>query len=295
MRGFHPQPFNGTPQPMTLIFFSLVSLFPPELLMTLLWCVLSKTFEKKDNVISISVLKPNFFRIYFPSADTRNDILSRGPWTIKDSWLALAPFDPSLNIDEYSFNSMNIWVCIYSIPSVFIDDDNIVHQIRHSLGAMIGKVTKIDTRRIDLNMVDYLRVGIILDVTKPIRRCATIGACKADASTNEDTDNAVAAAEEDFTLPATPNGSPVTLHANGNATTLLATTPTKNATIKTSSILDNNMATNKTIPPTQAFRGNKRRSSMPDTSMTKRPHPPPLSNVKAGMRSRKNSPVEVEI
>ncbi|KAK8559009.1 hypothetical protein V6N12_042298 [Hibiscus sabdariffa] len=41
---------------------------------------------------------------------------------------------------------------------------------------MIGKVVKIYTRRIDLNMVDYLRVEIILDVTKPIRRCVAIGA-----------------------------------------------------------------------------------------------------------------------
>ncbi|KAK8976349.1 hypothetical protein V6N11_074224 [Hibiscus sabdariffa] len=112
--------------------------------MTLLWCVLSKAFEKKDKVISISILKQNFFRIKFPSWDTRNDILSRGPWTIKDSWLALAPFDQS-------------------------------HQIGDSLGAIIGKVIKIDTHQIDLNMVDYLHVGIILDVTKPIRRCVAIG------------------------------------------------------------------------------------------------------------------------
>ncbi|KAK8533190.1 hypothetical protein V6N12_076469 [Hibiscus sabdariffa] len=92
----------------------------------------------------------------------------RGPWTIKDSWLALALFNPSINIDEYSFNSMNIYVHIYSIPLVFLDDDNIAHQLGDSLGAMIGKVIKINTRWIDLNIVNYLRVEIILDVTKPI-------------------------------------------------------------------------------------------------------------------------------
>ncbi|KAK9046125.1 hypothetical protein V6N11_052025 [Hibiscus sabdariffa] len=41
---------------------------------------------------------------------------------------------------------------------------------------MIGKVVKVDTRRIDLNMVEYLRIGIILDVTKPVCRCVAIGA-----------------------------------------------------------------------------------------------------------------------
>ncbi|KAK8641034.1 hypothetical protein V6N13_008785 [Hibiscus sabdariffa] len=37
-----------------------------------------------------------------------------------------------------------------------VDDDNIAHQTEDSLGAMIGKVTKTDTHRIDLNIVDYL-------------------------------------------------------------------------------------------------------------------------------------------
>ncbi|KAK8504481.1 hypothetical protein V6N11_034822 [Hibiscus sabdariffa] len=39
---------------------------------------------------------------------------------------------------------------------------------------MIGTIVKVDTRRIDLNMVDYLRIGIVLDVTKPVRRCVAI-------------------------------------------------------------------------------------------------------------------------
>ncbi|KAK8572573.1 hypothetical protein V6N13_048162 [Hibiscus sabdariffa] len=40
---------------------------------------------------------------------------------------------------------------------------------------MIGTIVKTNTRKIKLNMVDYLRVGITLDVTKPVQRCVTIG------------------------------------------------------------------------------------------------------------------------
>ncbi|KAK8496808.1 hypothetical protein V6N12_008683 [Hibiscus sabdariffa] len=233
--------------------------------------------------------------IKFPSAYSRNDILSRGPWTIKDSWLALASFDPSLNIDEYSFNSMNIWVHIYNIPLVFMDDDNIAHQTGDSLDAMIGKVIKIDTSRIDLNMVDYLQFGIILDygdwlhyippkrqelmsrskgsiqyldansstlnLTKIAKASkadtavessiavplavvthphVVLAAGKADASTNEDADD-TATVEEGVTLPTISNGSPVTLHANGNASKPLAATSMQNVTITTSPILDNDI------------------------------------------------------
>ncbi|KAK8681110.1 hypothetical protein V6N13_053517 [Hibiscus sabdariffa] len=109
------------------------------------------------------------------SEDIWNDILSRGPWTFKGDWLALAALNPNYSIDEYTFLSMNVWICIYGIPSILMDDDDIANHTGNSLGAMIGTVVKVDTRRIDLNMVDYLRTGIVLDVTKPVRRCVAIG------------------------------------------------------------------------------------------------------------------------
>ncbi|KAK8489906.1 hypothetical protein V6N13_024954 [Hibiscus sabdariffa] len=158
--------------------------------------------------------------------------------------------------------------------------------------------------------VESSNVVLSIAVTQPL---VVLAAGKADASTNDDADDAATTVEEGVTLPTTPNSSPVNLIANGNATIPLTTAPTQNATITTSPILDNDMgkfllpiwevlahfddwmlngstnlaATNNTIPPTQASRGNKRRSSMPDTSMTKRPSPPPPSNVKAGMSNKK--------
>ncbi|KAK8560076.1 hypothetical protein V6N12_012879 [Hibiscus sabdariffa] len=99
---------------------------------------------------------------------------SRGPWTFKDDWLVLAAFNPNFSIDEYIFSSMNIWVRIYGVPLILMDDDNIAHHTGDSLGAMIGKVIKTDTCWINLNMVDYLPIGIVLDVTKPVHRCVAI-------------------------------------------------------------------------------------------------------------------------
>ncbi|KAK8492157.1 hypothetical protein V6N11_004973 [Hibiscus sabdariffa] len=125
--------------------------------------------------MSITTVKANYYRIKFPTEDIQNDILSRGPWTFKDDWLALAAFNPNYNIDDYTFFSMNVWVRIYGIPSILKDDDDITHHTGNSLGAMIGTVVKDDTQRIDLNMVDYVRIGIVLDVTKPVRQCVVIG------------------------------------------------------------------------------------------------------------------------
>ncbi|KAL4291193.1 hypothetical protein GQ457_14G016970 [Hibiscus cannabinus] len=130
---------------------------------------------KQEKIVSIMSLKPSYYRIKFPTEDIQNDILSRGPWTFKGDWLALAALNPTYNIDYYTFLSMNVWIRIYGIPSVLMDDDDTANQTGNSLGTMVGKVVKVDTRRIDLNMVDYLRIGIILEVTKHVHRCVVIG------------------------------------------------------------------------------------------------------------------------
>ncbi|KAK8515176.1 hypothetical protein V6N12_019224 [Hibiscus sabdariffa] len=130
---------------------------------------------KHDKIVSITTVKSRYYRIEFPTEDIRNVILSRGPWTFKGDWLALAALNPTYSIDEYTFLSMNVWIRIYGIPSILMDDDDIANHTGNSLSTMIGKVVKVDTRRIDLNMVDYLRIGIVLDVTKLVRRCVAIG------------------------------------------------------------------------------------------------------------------------
>ncbi|KAK8513941.1 hypothetical protein V6N11_021539 [Hibiscus sabdariffa] len=129
---------------------------------------------KHDKVVSIILLKPSYYRIKFPTEDIRNDILAWGPWTFKGDWLALAALNPEYSIDDCTFLTMNVWIRIHGIPSVLMDDDDTANHTGHSLGNMIGEVVKVDTRRIDLNMIDYLRIGIILDVTKPVRRCVEI-------------------------------------------------------------------------------------------------------------------------
>ncbi|KAK8491133.1 hypothetical protein V6N12_055243 [Hibiscus sabdariffa] len=130
---------------------------------------------KHDKVVSIILLKPSYYRIKFPTEYIQNDILAQGPWTFKGDWLALASLNPEYSIDDYIFLTMNVWIRIHGIPSVLMDDDDTANHTSHSLGNMIGEVVKVDTRRIDLNMIDYLRIGIILDVTKPVHRCVAIG------------------------------------------------------------------------------------------------------------------------
>ncbi|KAL4347887.1 hypothetical protein GQ457_17G013650 [Hibiscus cannabinus] len=58
------------------------------------------------------------------------------------------------------------------------DDPRLMSEsLGRSLGACIGSVVCTDTRIIDGNMGEFLRVWISIDVSKPLRRCVALGGC----------------------------------------------------------------------------------------------------------------------
>ncbi|KAK8505725.1 hypothetical protein V6N12_024708 [Hibiscus sabdariffa] len=123
---------------------------------------------KMDQLISISPICANFFRIHFEIESKCYEILNRGPWLFKDDWLALAPFDLSSNVQDQTFNALNLLVRVHDLPSVLMESDSMEIKIGSSLGSLIGTVTKTDTKCIDGNdsnkkccMLQYECCGIV--------------------------------------------------------------------------------------------------------------------------------------
>ncbi|KAL4325907.1 hypothetical protein GQ457_11G024210 [Hibiscus cannabinus] len=127
---------------------------------------------KPTKVLSITELQSNFFLIRLASEEVRSDILKRGPWVFNDDWFAILPLNPLFSIDEYFFTKMVIWVRILRVPIGLMSES-----LGRSLGACIGSVVGIDTRIIDGNMGEFMRVRINIVVTKPLRRCVALGGC----------------------------------------------------------------------------------------------------------------------
>ncbi|KAK8584110.1 hypothetical protein V6N12_068360 [Hibiscus sabdariffa] len=51
---------------------------------------------KEDNLLSISHIGENLYRIHFDNAAKCTEILNRGPWLFKNEWFSLAHFIPTL-------------------------------------------------------------------------------------------------------------------------------------------------------------------------------------------------------
>ncbi|KAL4311685.1 hypothetical protein GQ457_01G016240 [Hibiscus cannabinus] len=131
-----------------------------------------RTIWKPTKVLSITELQSNFLLNRLASEEVRSDILKRGPWVFNDDWFAILPLNPLFSIDEYFFTKMVIWVRILRVPIGLMFES-----LGRSLGACIGSVVGTDTRIIDGNMGEFMRVRVNIDVTKPLRRCVALGGC----------------------------------------------------------------------------------------------------------------------
>ncbi|KAL4323273.1 hypothetical protein GQ457_11G026760 [Hibiscus cannabinus] len=132
---------------------------------------------KDDKVLNISEINPNFFLISFASPANRTNVLKRGPWDFQKYWFSLEQADPNRTIHDYSFLHMCIWVRIHNIPLSLM-----TAALARVLGDSIGKVIMTDTHLEDGNMGEFMMVCVLLDTSKPLRRCVVLSRPDAKAS-----------------------------------------------------------------------------------------------------------------
>ncbi|KAL4363982.1 hypothetical protein GQ457_04G020320 [Hibiscus cannabinus] len=136
-----------------------------------------RSIWKDDKILTISEINPNFFLISFASPENRANVLKRGPWDFQKYWFALEQADPNQTIHDYSFLHMCIWVRIHNIPLSLM-----TAALARVLGASIGKVIMTDSRLEDGNMGEFMRVRVLIDTSKPLRRCVVLSRPDAKAS-----------------------------------------------------------------------------------------------------------------
>ncbi|KAL4369742.1 hypothetical protein GQ457_05G022540 [Hibiscus cannabinus] len=136
-----------------------------------------RSIWKDDKVLNILEINPNFFLISFASSANRANVLKRGPWDFQKYWFALEQADPNRTIHDYSFLHMCIWVRIHNIPLSLM-----MAALARVLGASIGKVIMTDTRLEDGNMGEFMWVRVLIDTSKPLRRCVVLSRPDAKAS-----------------------------------------------------------------------------------------------------------------
>jgi hypothetical protein len=83
--------------------------------------------------------------------------------------IVLQEYDPLKSTEEYEFRSVPIWVRVFKLP---LGTRN--RATGEKIGVEIGEFLDVDVGEDDWAVGKYLRIRIIMDITKPVMRGITL-------------------------------------------------------------------------------------------------------------------------
>ncbi|KAK2659996.1 hypothetical protein Ddye_006529 [Dipteronia dyeriana] len=101
--------------------------------------------------------------------EDKQKIIFGGPWSINDTLIVLEELKGKGDIPRMQFKKVKFWIQIHNAPLVCLSKD-----IGRFLRSTIGEVVDIDEGDSGPYLVKFLRVWVIVDIDKPLRRCMTV-------------------------------------------------------------------------------------------------------------------------
>ncbi|XP_028779657.1 uncharacterized protein LOC114736045 [Neltuma alba] len=124
----------------------------------------------RSGVVSVVDLSNDFFVVNFSTMDDYELALLGGPWMISDSYLTVRDwklnFDPKIEAIE----DVLIWIRFPDLPLEYYDES-----ILEAMGNEIGRTVKVDMTTSLQSRGGYARVGVQVDLRKPLLPLYIIG------------------------------------------------------------------------------------------------------------------------
>ncbi|KAL5763997.1 hypothetical protein ACOSP7_016350 [Xanthoceras sorbifolium] len=120
---------------------------------------------RSTNPVEIEAIGVNLFIFRFGCLWDRKRVLEGGPWSFDKHLLILKEIVGSDRLEDQDFSSTPFWVQIYNLPLVCLTRD-----IKMVLGKKIGEVKDIDDGDSEDCLGKFIRVRVVIDVSKPLKR-----------------------------------------------------------------------------------------------------------------------------
>lgn len=122
-----------------------------------------------DGDLSAQVIDRDIFLFSFKKEQDRARVLAMEPWSFNKSLILLKVVngDEILRWDNWSFTCF--WIRVYNLPY-----DGMIREIGEKIGNGIGKFLDVVTDRNGRCSGLYMRLRVQIDVSKPLRRGATV-------------------------------------------------------------------------------------------------------------------------
>lgn len=102
------------------------------------------------------------FQFIFPSEESMENVLRRGPWAFAERIMVLQCWTPRMSLAM--LNYIPFWIQIRGIPLQFLNQEIIAH-----IGRALGQLMDVDYDEMAAAQVEYVRVRLNWDIQHPLR------------------------------------------------------------------------------------------------------------------------------
>ncbi|KAL5815295.1 hypothetical protein ACOSQ4_025936 [Xanthoceras sorbifolium] len=139
--------------------------------------VIPKVWRTTQTFIMENV-KENVFVFQFQNQADKRRVLTGGPWSFDKCLIVLEEPRGDGKFLEMGFNNVQFWVQLHNVPLVCM-----TKEIGWALGNKIGRVTDIDVGATGDCLGRFLRVRVVIDVSKPLSRYLRVCLLEGDPDT----------------------------------------------------------------------------------------------------------------
>ncbi|KAL9448069.1 hypothetical protein AB3S75_015523 [Citrus x aurantiifolia] len=113
--------------------------------------------------VQIEEMGDNIFIFRFGTEADKRNILAGGPWHFDRALIALVEPSGIGEVTKQSFTHVSFWVQLYNVPIMCMNEETI-----KEIGEEIGKVEEVGTNAAGECFGKFIRIRILVDVTKPL-------------------------------------------------------------------------------------------------------------------------------
>jgi hypothetical protein len=120
---------------------------------------------RPSGAVSFRVMGENLFLADFENSWDKTRILEGRPWLLDGNLISVADFDGTTPPAQITFDNEALWIRMYNLLLSCMGKE-----VGKNIGASVGMVDEIDILDDEVGWGEYLRVRIVLDLTKPLAR-----------------------------------------------------------------------------------------------------------------------------
>jgi hypothetical protein len=118
-----------------------------------------------EGMVSFGMIGDNLFLAEFEFAWEKARVLEGRPWSFDGNLVSLVEFDGITPSSRMNFDKEFFWTRMFNLPLACMS-----REIGHKIGSSVGKVEDIDIFEDEAGWGEFLRVKILIDLSKPLPR-----------------------------------------------------------------------------------------------------------------------------